>query len=90
MVANMTGALAQTKGMISDHISGHCVLYDHIVTVFIVSLENVLDEALQIIIFIKSQLLSTFEEMFSDERGSTQKALWLHTEMWWLLLGKTF
>uniref|UniRef100_K7FPI3 BED-type domain-containing protein n=1 Tax=Pelodiscus sinensis TaxID=13735 RepID=K7FPI3_PELSI len=71
--------------------SSHCILHRHALVVKNISpsLKNVLDEAVQIINYIKTRpLQSRLFKIMCEDMGSQHTALLLHTEVRWLSQGK--
>uniref|UniRef100_A0A674KES1 BED-type domain-containing protein n=1 Tax=Terrapene triunguis TaxID=2587831 RepID=A0A674KES1_9SAUR len=91
MIGKMKGAVTRILSVAPESTKSHCVLHRQALAVKKIpaSLKIVLDEAVQIINFVKSRpLQSRLFKMLCEEMGSQHKALLLHTEVRWLSRGK--
>uniref|UniRef100_K7GDR9 DUF4371 domain-containing protein n=1 Tax=Pelodiscus sinensis TaxID=13735 RepID=K7GDR9_PELSI len=87
MVGTVAGAVTRIKNVAPNCTSSHCVL--HRLKNISPSLKNVLDEAVQIINYIKTRpLQSRLFKIMCEDMGSQHTALLLHTEVRWLSGGK--
>uniref|UniRef100_K7FJM3 Zinc finger BED-type containing 5 n=1 Tax=Pelodiscus sinensis TaxID=13735 RepID=K7FJM3_PELSI len=87
----MVGTVAGAKNVAPNCTSSHCILHRHALVVKNISpsLKNVLDEAVQIINYIKTRpLQSRLFKIMSEDMGSQHTALLLHTEVRRLSRGK--
>uniref|UniRef100_K7G4R7 DUF4371 domain-containing protein n=1 Tax=Pelodiscus sinensis TaxID=13735 RepID=K7G4R7_PELSI len=91
MVGTVAGAVTRIKNVAPNCTSSHCILHRHALVVKNISpsLKNVLDEAVQIINYIKTRpLQSRLFKIMCEDMGSQHTALLLHTEVRWLSRGK--
>lgn len=73
------------------HSNSHCIFHRQALVIkkMPIPLKNVLDEAVKIINFVKSQPLSTrLFTILCEDMGGIHKALFYHTEVIWLFRGK--
>lgn len=91
----MDGKIAEAVTLIKyvapESTSSHCLLYRHALAVKIMpaSLKNVLDQAIQIINYIKARPhQSRLLKILCEEMGAQHTALLLNTEVRWLSRGK--
>ncbi|XP_065408084.1 zinc finger BED domain-containing protein 5-like [Chrysemys picta bellii] len=91
MIGKMKGAVTRIISVAPESTKSHCVLHRQALAVKKIPpyLKIVLDEAVQIINFVKSRpLQSRLFNILCEEMGSQHKALLLHTEVRWLSRGK--
>ena len=90
MTGKLSGAVTRIKNVAKNSNSNHCILHRYaLVTKRIsASLKTVLDEAVQIINFIKTRpLQSRIFKALCEDLGSHHTTLLLHTEVRWLSRG---
>uniref|UniRef100_A0A452HAN9 Zinc finger BED-type containing 5 n=1 Tax=Gopherus agassizii TaxID=38772 RepID=A0A452HAN9_9SAUR len=91
MIGKIKGAVTRIINVAPESIKSHCILHRQALAVKKIPayLKIVLDEAVQIINFVKSQpLQSRLFKILCEEMGSQHKVLLLHTEVRWLSRGK--
>ena len=91
MTRKLNGAVTKIKNVAKNCKSLHCIIHRYALVTkkMSPSLEKVLDEAVQIVNFIKSRPLQNrvFKQM-CESMDSGHKSLLLHTEIRWLSRGK--
>ncbi|XP_029768663.1 zinc finger BED domain-containing protein 5-like [Terrapene carolina triunguis] len=91
MIGKMKGTVTRIISVAPESPKSHCVLHRQALALKKIPayLKIVLDEAVQIINFVKSRpLQSRLFKILCEEMGSQHKALLLHTEVRWLSRGK--
>uniref|UniRef100_K7FCX8 DUF4371 domain-containing protein n=1 Tax=Pelodiscus sinensis TaxID=13735 RepID=K7FCX8_PELSI len=91
MVGTVAGDVTRIKNVAPNCTSSHCILHRHALVVKNISpsLKNVLDEAVQIINYIKTRpLQSRLFKIMCEDMGSQHTALLLYTDVRWLSRGK--
>lgn len=87
MIGKIKGTLTRIKDVAPKYSSSHCVLHRHaLVTMKIpYELKTVLDQAVQIVNYVKSRpLQSRFFLNTCEDIGSQRQSLLLHTQVIWL------
>ena len=91
MVGKIKGTVTRIKNIAPNCSSSHCVLHRHALVAKKMpsALKKVLDQAVQIVNYVKSRpLQSRLFKKACEEVGSQHQSLLLHTEVRWLSRGK--
>lgn len=91
MVGKLKGTVSRIKHVAPNCTSSHCILHRHALVAKHIppDLKNVLDEAVQIVNYVKSRpLQSRLFAKACEEMGSQYQSLLIHAEVRWLSRGK--
>lgn len=91
MIGKVKGTITRIKGVAPKCSSSHCVLHRHALATMKMSheLKIVLDQAVQIVNYVKSRpLQSRLFKKACEDVGSQHRSLLLHTQVRWLSRGR--
>jgi len=91
MIGKIKGTVTRIKSVAPKCSSSHCVLHRHALVAMKISyeLKTVLDQAVQIVNYVKSRpLQSRLFKKVCEEIGSQHQSLFLHTQVRWLSRGR--